>query len=115
MNAEYFNRKLLGLNIATPFVAANNTHIYHQYILRLNYSSVKLSQYLRKKGIDSRVYYPLPLHLQKCFADLGYKPGDMPVSEAAANETLALPIYPELTDIQAATVVESIKVFYESR
>ena len=86
-NAEYFNQQLKGLPLKTPFVPGYTTHIYHQYILRLNGSShkpegdgaasnsrsQKLIEHLRAKGIDSRVYYPVSLHLQKCFKALGYK------------------------------------------
>ena len=72
-NAKYFNQQLEGLPLQAPFVPGYTTHIYHQYILRLNGSSQKLIEHLRTKGIDSRVYYPLPLHLQKCFKGLGYK------------------------------------------
>lgn len=71
--AAYFNKNLAGLAIKTPFVASYSTHIYHQYILRVSASSKGLMDYLQSKGIDSRVFYPVPLHLQKCFKYLGYK------------------------------------------
>ncbi len=110
-NAEYFNRHLKGLNITVPFVPRYNKHIYHQYVLRLNSKSAGLIEHLRNKGIDSRVYYPLPLHLQKCFRYLGYKRGDLPESEKAAEQTLAIPIYPDLTERQMDYIISSIKEF----
>ena len=68
--------------------------------------------HFKAKNIGTEVYYPVPLHVQECFAYLGYKPGSLPESERAARETMALPIYPELTDAQAEYVVASIAEFY---
>ena len=110
-NAAYFNQQLTDLDIHTPIVAKHNTHIYHQYVLRLNGPSSKLIEHLRNKGIDSRVYYPLPLHLQRCFKHLGYKKGDFPVSEKAAKCTLAIPVYPDLTKAQMDYIIFSIRQF----
>src|SRR3989338_1263814 len=112
-NAEYFNQQLKGLPLKMPFVPAYTTHIYHQYILRLNGASQKLIEHLRAKGIDSRVYYPVSLHLQKCFKALGYKKGDFPVSEQACKETLAIPVYPDLTREEKDHIVSSIKDFFQ--
>lgn len=111
-NAGYFNKGLASSGIKTPFVPGYTTHIYHQYVLRLNSSSSKLMKYLRQKGIDARVYYPLPLHLQKCFNYLGYKKGDFPESEKASRCTLALPVYPDLTKEEQDYIVNSIREFY---
>ncbi len=86
-------------------------HVYHQYVLRVRRRD-ELAAYLKERRIGCGVYYPLPLHLQTCFADLGYKPGDFPQSEAAAAAVLALPIYPELTEQQQNAVVDSIAAFY---
>ena len=113
-NAEYFNQQLKGLPLNTPFVPEYATHIYHQYILRLNGASLKLIEHLRAKGIDSRVYYPVPLHLQKCFKALGYKKGDFPVSEQACKETLAIPVYPDLTREEKEHIVSSIKGYFNA-
>ena len=113
-NAEYFNQQLKGLPLKTPFVPAYTTHIYHQYILRLNGASQKLIEHLRAKGIDSRVYYPVPLHLQKCFKALGYKKGDFPESERACKETLAIPVYPDLTREEKDHIVSSIKGYFNA-
>jgi dTDP-4-amino-4,6-dideoxygalactose transaminase len=71
----------------------------------------RLREYLSGRGIGTALHYPVPLHLQKCFADLGYKPGNFPVAERAARECLSLPIYPELTDEQHAFVAAAIGEF----
>jgi len=88
-------------------------HIYHQFVIRCA-SRDELQNHLTKRGIGSEVYYPIPLHLQKCFADLDYKKGDFPQAEAAAREALALPIYPELPEQQQRYIVEEIKAFYKT-
>ncbi len=73
----------------------------------------ELQKFLKEKGVSTAIYYPLPLHLQKCFAYLGHKEGDFPESEKAAEEVLALPIYPELTSEQQEYVAHSIAEFYQ--
>jgi len=110
-NAQYFHQQLKGLEIKTPYVAKYATHIYHQYVLRVSASSKKLIEHLSNKGIDARVYYPLPLHLQKCFKYLGYKKDDFPESEKASCQTLAIPVYPDLTREELDYIIESIKEF----
>jgi dTDP-4-amino-4,6-dideoxygalactose transaminase len=110
-HAAYFNKNLEGLKIKTPLVAGSNTHIYHQYVLRLGSSSRKLIEHLQNKGIDARVYYPLPLHLQECFKYLGYKKGDFPVSEAASEQALAIPVHPDLTQEEMDYIIASIREF----
>lgn len=110
--AAFYNQELTGLpQLKTPFVPADNIHIYHQYVLRLTPRSEKMIEFLRSKNIDSRVYYPIPLHLQKCFKYLGYKKGDFPESEKAALETVAIPVYPDLTREEKEYIVSSIKEF----
>ena len=86
-------------------------HIYNQFVLRVDRRN-DLIAHLKAKGIGSEIYYPVPFHLQECFRYLGYKEGDFPESERAANETIAIPIYPELTTAQQAEVVETITSFY---
>lgn len=114
--AEYYNQQLKdAASITTPFVPAYTTHIYHQYVLRMNTSSEKLIAHLKNKGIDARVYYPVPLHLQKCFKYLGYKRGDFPESEKAAKQTLAIPVYPDLTQEEKDYIIVSIKECFQTR
>lgn len=86
-------------------------HVYHQYVIRARRRD-ELAAFLKQRQIGCGIYYPLPLHLQKCFAPLGHQPGDFPHAEAAAAEVLALPIYPELTEAQQQVVVQAVADFY---
>ena len=97
--------------VVLPFAAPDRTHIYNQFVVRVPERD-RLRAHLEAAGIGSEVYYPVPFHLQECFADLGYQAGAFPVAEAAALSSLALPIYPELTEAQQAAVVEAIGHFY---
>jgi dTDP-4-amino-4,6-dideoxygalactose transaminase len=88
-----------------------NRHIFHQYVIRIPERD-RLRQFLTEEGIGTDIYYPVPLHLQECYSFLKYRRGDLPHSEKASEEVLALPIYPELTEDQQSMVVDRIKAFY---
>jgi dTDP-4-amino-4,6-dideoxygalactose transaminase len=97
--------------VIVPVVAPSCTHIFYVYALRVRHRD-RLRVYLSEHGVGTDVYYPLPLHLQPCFASLGYRRGDFPAAEQAAEESLALPIYPELSEAQQVYVVKHVADFY---
>ena len=97
--------------VQLPF-EKEDRHIYNQFVIRVKERRDDLRGFLNDAGIGTEVYYPVPMHLQDCFADLGYKNGDFPEAEHAALHTVALPIYPELSKDQMEYVVEKIKAFY---
>ncbi len=110
-NAARYDGLFAGFEpVRTPIVADGNVSIYNQYVIRAPRRD-GLQAFLKENGVGTAIYYPLSLHQQECFASLGYRKGDFPHSEAAAAETLALPIYPELTDPQIDYVAEKVKQF----
>lgn len=111
-NAAYYDKVLAGIpGLITPFVDKVNESIYNQYTLRVERRD-DLQAYLKDKGIGSAIYYPLPMHLQKCFAYLGYRKGSIPEAEKAADQVLSLPIFPELSQAQLDEVVGAVRSFY---
>lgn len=114
-NAKTYDRLfaeagLAGSAVKLPKVSETR-HIFNQYVIRVAHRD-ELQAHLKKNGVGTEVYYPIPMHVQECFAYLGHKAGEFPLSEAAANQTLALPIYPELSDRQLRYVVETIRNFF---
>ncbi len=99
--------------IALPIELPGRRHVYNQFCIRVRKRDA-LREYLAAKKIGSEVYYPQPMHLQRCFADWGYAAGAFPASELAANESLAIPIYPELQPEMLETVVSTVRAFLRS-
>jgi dTDP-4-amino-4,6-dideoxygalactose transaminase len=100
--------------VVLPFESQNVRHIYNQFVIRSQRRD-ELMNYLKQRQIGTEVYYPVPMHLQECFAELGYAKGDFPASESAGHQTLALPIYPELTAEDLSTVSYAVAEFLASR
>ncbi|MDZ7631034.1 MAG: DegT/DnrJ/EryC1/StrS family aminotransferase [Gemmatimonadaceae bacterium] len=111
-NAAYYDQALADVaEIVTPYIDPANTSIYNQYTIRAQ-NRDGLQAHLKARGIGCAIYYPLPLHLQPCFAYLGYREGQFPESERAAQEVLSLPVFPELSADQRDIVVEAVRAFY---
>ncbi len=108
--AERYNSAFSGTGIKTPVTGEGNIHTYHQYTIEVPDRDGML-KYLGEKNIGSRIYYPVPMHFQPCYRDLGYKEGDFPVSEKACKSVLSLPVYPELTEEMIEYVIDTVKKF----
>lgn len=113
--AEYYNEKLKGLPFIQPHVPDYNIHTYHLYTLRSKADLSRLTEFLVGAGIETRTYYPIPLHLQECYKTLGYKEGDLPESENSAKEAFSLPIFPELTSWEKEYIISKLKEWAEKK
>jgi dTDP-4-amino-4,6-dideoxygalactose transaminase len=110
-NGMYYNRRLADLSLALPPTDGKGDHIFHLYVIRVKERD-RLQAFLREKGIGTGIYYPIPLHMQPCFAYLGYKMGDLKVAEDAALTSLALPVFPELKKAEKNYIVDSLRAFF---
>ncbi|RKY84777.1 erythromycin biosynthesis sensory transduction protein eryC1 [candidate division KSB1 bacterium] len=109
-NARRYNEILKSLDVITPYEESFNKHVYHLYVVRIK-KREQLQNYLKDKEIFTGIHYPIPIHLQESYKDLGCDEGDFPVTEMLADEILSLPMYPELSDEQIEYVCENIKEF----
>jgi len=114
--AQNYMAEILSQNLEKKIVYSKTTpgHVFHQYVIQTE-SRNQLATYLNNKGIGTAVYYPEPLHLQKCFSSLGYQYGDLPVAEIICNRVLALPIDPKLTSTEIKYIVTSIREFFDAK
>ena len=101
----------LAPHVQVPTDKDHEYAVYHTFIIQTDRRN-ELRDHLLAKGIETKIHYPIPIHLQECARDLGYKRGDFPVTERQSGRILSLPIYPELTDQQIATVIQEVKKFF---
>jgi dTDP-4-amino-4,6-dideoxygalactose transaminase len=115
-NAQRYRDLFEQAELTNAIAAPQDTpgHIYNQFVIRCHERDA-LQAFLREQGIETEIYYPVPLHLQECFGDLGHRAGDFPRAEAAAKQVLALPIYPELNEEQQGYVVDQLSAFVRQR
>ena len=111
-NAKFYNDNLRDTDLVIPFEDKDVRHVYHLYILQSE-KRTELVSFLNKKGVSTGVYYPVPLHLQKAYKDLGYREGDLPNAEYLSHRTFAIPMFAELTDEEKEYIVNTIKEFGE--
>lgn len=114
VNAVFYNQNLIGIEqVQAPKIGANRDHIFHLYIIRVK-EREKMQKFLLEQGVTTLIHYPVPIHLQEAYQDLGYKLGDFPITEEIANEIVSLPMYAELKQEQIEYVCSKIEEFYKS-
>jgi dTDP-4-amino-4,6-dideoxygalactose transaminase len=106
-----YKRMFESTEVRCPVEKEQARHVYHLFVIRTKKRNV-LQGFLKEKGIETLIHYPVPIHLQKAYAELGYRRGDLRVTEKVAHETLSLPFYPELTDEEMREVQEQIRKFF---
>ena len=107
--AKLYRERLAKIpDVRLPTDAADRRHVYHIFAVFVK-NRDEVAQRMQTAGVGVGIHYPIPVHLQKCFAELGYKPGDFPMAEQIAAEELTLPIFPEITTAQVETVVEALR------
>ena len=111
-HARKYNELLANSSIVTPVECPENQHIYHMYVIQAPRRD-DLQTWLKERGIGTGIHYPVPVHLQKAMDHLGYKPGDLPVTEKTVERILSLPMYPELSDDQIVAIVDAVRSFYD--
>jgi dTDP-4-amino-4,6-dideoxygalactose transaminase len=109
--AAYYTQRFTGTDIRPPVEQPGVRHVYHQYVVRAPKRDA-LRDHLQKNGVGCNIFYPKSLHMQACFADLGYAQGAFPMTEKACAQVLALPVFPELTDAQIQRVADAALAFY---
>lgn len=110
-NARLYNKLLVGVSVITPKIFPDYNHVFHLYVVRVSQRD-KLAKFLAGKGIFTQMHYPIPIHLQPAYRDLGYKKGDFPVTEKLSKEILSLPLFPELKFKEIKYICQTIKDFY---
>jgi dTDP-4-amino-4,6-dideoxygalactose transaminase len=113
-NAAYYDQRFAGTAVQAPVACDYAYHIYNQYTIKVEQRD-QLQQYLKDRGIGCKVYYPLPLHSQKCFADLGYREGVFPNAEKCAGQVLSLPIHAQLSEAERETVADTVLEFFAAK
>lgn len=111
MGAKLYTKYLQSVSVITPKIFPDYKHVFHLYVIRASRRN-ELAKYLSSKGISTLIHYPIPLHLQPAFRDLGYKKGDFPVTEKLADEILSLPMFPELAEDEIRYICQQIAHFY---
>lgn len=111
-HAARYNELLKDVPVMTPTEMPGNRHVYHLYVIRAPRRDA-LQAWLKERGIATGIHYPVPIHLQRAFQSLGYRAGDLPVTEQVAGEILSLPMYAELTDEEITYITDSIRAFYD--
>lgn len=109
-HASLYETLLDGSPVITPVTAGGNCHVYHLYVVRVPRRD-ELRAWLQEHGVGTGIHYPVPIHLQRAYSDLGYQRGDLPVTERVADEILSLPMFPELQREQIAYVADAVRAF----